>query len=147
MKVGFVSLGCSKNLIDTEMGIGVLKNHNFEVVSRPEEAEMIVVNTCGFIAAAKEEAINTILEMAEFKKSKCKYLVAMGCLVKRYKTELEKSIPEVDLWIGVDEYKDFWEKIASLIGEEKFSSDYMSYRNRVITTGGKMAYLKIAERM
>ena len=108
MKVGFISLGCSKNLIDTEMGIGVLKNHDFEIVNDPKQAEMIIVNTCGFIESAKEEAINTILEMAEYKKENCKYLVAMGCLVKRYKAELQKAIPEVDLWISIDEYNDFW---------------------------------------
>ena len=147
MNVGFISLGCSKNLIDTEMGIGVLKNHNFKIVNNPDEADMIIVNTCGFIAQAKEEAINVILEMAEYKKKKCKYLVAMGCLVKRYKEELEKAIPEVDLWISIDEYKNFWEKIALLIGEKNIGEDYMSYRNRVITTGNKMAYLKIAERL
>ena len=144
MKVGFISLGCSKNLIDTEMGISVFKNHDFEIVNDPEDAEIIVVNTCGFIQSAKEEAINTILEMAEYKKNKCKYLVAMGCLVKRYKSDLEKAIPEVDLWVSVDEYDDFWKKISTMIGEN-VESDYMSYRNRVITTGKKMAYLKIAE--
>ncbi len=94
MKVGFISLGCSKNLIDTEMGIGVLKNHDFEIVNDPKQAEMIIVNTCGFIESAKEEAINTILEMAEYKKENCKYLVAMGCLVKRYKAELQKAMME-----------------------------------------------------
>ena len=146
MKVGFISLGCSKNLIDTEMGIGVLKNHDFEIVNDPQIAEMIIVNTCGFIESAKEEAINTILEMAEYKKKNCKYLIAMGCLVKRYKGELQKAIPEVDLWISIDEYKDFWNKISKLIGENrKNENDYMLYRNRVITTGNKMAYLKIAE--
>ena len=146
MKVGFVSLGCSKNLIDTEMGIGIFKNNDFEIVSNPEEAEIIVVNTCGFIESAKQEAINTILEMSEYKQNKCKYLVVMGCLVKRYKKELSEAIPEVDLWISIDEYKDFWNKISKLIGENrKNENDYMLYRNRVITTGNKMAYLKIAE--
>lgn len=144
MKVGFVSLGCSKNLIDTEMGISVFKNHDFEIVANPEDAEIIVVNTCGFIQSAKEEAINTILEMAEYKNNKCKYLVAMGCLVKRYKSDLEKAIPEVDLWISVDEYDDFWKKISTMIGKN-VENDYMDYRNRVITTGKKMAYLKVAE--
>ena len=130
MKVGFVSLGCSKNLIDTEMGISVFKNHDFEIVTNPEDAEIIVVNTCGFIQSAKEEAINTILEMAEYKNNKCKYLVAMGCLVKRYKSDLEKAIPEVDLWISVDEYDDFWKKISTMIGKN-VENDYMDYRNRV----------------
>ena len=118
MKVGFISLGCSKNLIDTEMGISIFQNHDFEIVTDPEDAEIIVVNTCGFIQSAKEEAINTILEMAEYKKNKCKYLVAMGCLVKRYKSDLEKAIPEVDLWISVDEYDDFWKKISTMIGKD-----------------------------
>ena len=102
MKVGFISLGCSKNLVDTEMAIGLFNRNKFEIVNNPEEAEIIVINTCGFIEKAKEEAINTILEMAEYKKKKCKYLVAMGCLVQRYKEELEKSIPEVDLFIKYD---------------------------------------------
>ena len=144
MKVGFISLGCSKNLIDTEMGISVFKNHDFEIVNSPEDADIIVVNTCGFIQSAKEEAIDTILEMAEYKKNRCKYLVAMGCLVKRYKSDLERAIPEVDLWISTDEYDDFWHKISTMIGQA-VENDYMSYRNRVITTGKKMAYLKIAE--
>lgn len=144
MKVGFISLGCSKNLIDTEMGIAVFKDHKFEIVSNPEDADIIVVNTCGFIESAKEEAINTILEMAEYKNKNCKYLIAMGCLVKRYKEDLEKSIPEVDLWISIDEYNDFWKKISTLVGEN-VENDYMKYRNRVVTTGKKMAYLKIAE--
>ena len=147
MKVGFISLGCSKNLIDTEMGISIFKDNKFEIVSDPKEAEIIVVNTCGFIASAKEEAINTILEMAEYKNKNCKYLIAMGCLVKRYKEELEKEIPEVDLWISIDEYKDFWAKVSTLIGKkvDKTSANYMNYRNRTITTGKKQAYLKIAE--
>lgn len=145
MKVGFISLGCSKNLIDTEMGMAVLKDHNFEIVNDPKEAEIIIVNTCGFIASAKEEAINTILEMAEYKKQNCKYLVGMGCLVKRYKKDLEKLIPEVDLWLSISDYKDFWNKIAAMVGKEVEENDYMSYRNRVISTGKKMAYLKIAE--
>ena len=104
MKIGFVSLGCSKNLVDTEKTIGIFKANNYEIVNKPEEADVIVINTCGFIESAKEEAINTILEMAEYKKKKCKYLIVMGCLVERYKDELEKAIPEVDLWIKYSEY-------------------------------------------
>ena len=108
MNVGFVSLGCSKNLVDTEMCIGLLKDKNLNIVNNPEEADMIIVNTCGFIESAKEEAINTLFEMAEYKKlGKCKYLVAIGCLVKRYKEDLEKSMPEVDLFISTDEYDKF----------------------------------------
>ena len=82
MKVGFISLGCSKNLIDTEIAIGHFKNNNYEIVNNPAEAEVIVINTCGFIESAKEEAINTILEMAEYKKKKCKYLIVIKYLIR-----------------------------------------------------------------
>lgn len=105
MNVGFVSLGCSKNLIDTEMMIGIFKNNNFNIVNNPSEAEVIVINTCGFIESAKEEAINTILEMAEYKKTgSCKMLIATGCLVERYKDELEKALPEVDIFLKYSDY-------------------------------------------
>lgn len=147
MNVGFVSLGCSKNLVDTEMCIGLLKDKKINIVNNPEEADMIIVNTCGFIESAKEEAINTLFEMAEYKKiGKCKYLVAIGCLVKRYKEELEKSMPEVDLFISTDEYDDFWDKINELIKFEKKQEEIrLEYNKRIITTGNKLAYLKIAE--
>ena len=148
MKVGFVSLGCSKNLVDTEKTIGIFKANNFEIVNNPEEAEVIVINTCGFIESAKEEAINTILEMAEYKKKKCKYLIAMGCLVERYKEELEKAIPEVDLWIKYSEYNSLWERIVNLIEGNKNIDKYNDFdavEERVISTGNNFAYLKIAD--
>ena len=163
MKVGFVSLGCSKNLIDTEIVIGHFKNNKYEIESNPEKAEIIVINTCGFIQSAKEEAINTILEMAEYKKGKCKYLIVMGCLVQRYYDELIKSLPEVDLFIKIDEYNNMWRKIEKLIKEDKveISSTHTSkkiteikplpmptpqeFYERVITTGTNFAYLKIGE--
>ena len=152
MKVGFVSLGCSKNLVDTEMAIGLFKNNNFQIVNDVEEAEIIVINTCGFIESAKEEAINTILEMAEYKiQGRCKYLIVMGCLVQRYSEELKKAIPEVDLFITIDEYKNFWKKVEKLVGTEiqldtiKNNCIELDYMNRVISTGNKTAYLKIAE--
>ena len=115
MKVGFISLGCSKNLIDTEVAIGLFKDNHYEIVNNPNDAEILVVNTCGFIESAKEEAINTILEMAEYKKKKCKYLIAMGCLVQRYYEDLVKLLPEVDLFIKIDEYNKLWDKIEDLI--------------------------------
>ena len=148
MKVGFISLGCSKNLIDTEMTIGLFKNHKYNIVSDVEEAEVIVINTCGFIESAKQEAINTILEMSEYKvNGKCKYLIVMGCLVERYKKELEKSIPEVDLFISIKEYEELWDKIESLIGQntEELHTRNLDYLNRIITTGKTTAFLKIAE--
>ena len=148
MKVGFISLGCSKNLVDTEKAIAMFKDKGYQIVNKPEDAEIIVVNTCGFIESAKEEAINTILEMAEYKKKNCKYLIAMGCLVERYKDELQKAIPEVDLWIKYSEYKTIWEQIQSVIKQEEkelAKYDFNEYTDRVITTGKNYAYLKIAD--
>lgn len=164
MKIGFVSLGCSKNLVDTEKTIGIFKANDYEIVNTPEEAEVIVINTCGFIESAKEEAINTILEMAEYKKQKCKYLIAMGCLVERYKEELEKAIPEVDLYIKYSEYNMLWAKIQALLKDSKTEKDIEDKNNninektsenkydnfdaieeRVVSTGANFAYLKIAD--
>ncbi len=146
MNVGFVSLGCSKNLVDTEMMIGLFKNNNFKIVNNPKEAEIIVINTCGFIEPAKQEAINTILEMSEYKNKKCKYLIVMGCLVERYKKDLQKLLPEVDLFLSIKEYEKAWDEISKLINipeEGKYTN--MEYLEREISTGNNMAYLKIAE--
>lgn len=148
MKVGFISLGCSKNLIDTEMAIGLFKNNKFEIVNDVEKAEIIVVNTCGFIESAKQEAIDTILEMANYKETGiCKYLVVMGCLVQRYKEELQKAIPEVDLFITIDEYNEFWNRISNLLNQKinVNTCSQLDYMDRVVSTGNKTAYLKIAE--
>ena len=145
MNVGFISLGCSKNLVDTEMMIGLFKNNNFNIVNNPSKADVILINTCGFIESAKQEAINTILEMAEYKKKRCKYLIVTGCMVQRYKKDLEKSLPEVDMFLTIDEYDNLWEKISKLLSKEKKEESYMQYEDRVLTTGNKMAYLKIAE--
>ena len=145
MNVGFVHLGCSKNLIDTEMAIGLLKNSNFNIINNVEKAEMIVINTCGFIESAKQEAIDTILEMAEYKKKgKLKYLVVMGCLVQRYLNELKKALPEVDLFIPIGNYDNFLNEIQKLVKQNK-KTGYLDYLDRVISTGNTTAYLKIAE--
>ena len=141
IKVGFVSLGCSKNLVDTEMMIGLFKKNKYEIVTNPEDAQIIVVNTCGFIEEAKEEAINTLLEMAEYKKKNCKMLIATGCLVERYKEELIKSIPEVDLFIKFSEYDTIWDQIKNI----ENSNEKLEYTNRVISTGRNYAYLRIAD--
>ena len=163
MNVGFISLGCSKNLIDTEVTIGLFKDNNYKIVNEPQDADIIVVNTCGFIESAKEEAINTILEMAEYKKRRCKYLIAMGCLVQRYYDDLKKAIPEVDLWIKIDEYNKLWDKVEDLVKRDIVENSktkstnkiseieampmltYEEYLNRVVTTGKNYAYLKIGE--
>ena len=150
MNVGFISLGCSKNLIDTEILIGIFRNKNYNIVNDEKQADIIVINTCGFIESAKEEAINTILEMAEYKKKRCKVLIVMGCLVERYKEELEKAIPEVDLFIKFSEYDNICEKLEKVLhenlkNEEQDYNRLENYINRVITTGTKTAYLRIAE--
>lgn len=147
MNVGFISLGCSKNLLDTEMAIGLFKNHAYTIVNDPKQADIIVVNTCGFIESAKEEAIQTILEMAKYKEKRCKILIAMGCLVQRYQKELEKALPEVDLFLSIRDYDTIWEKIEKVIGTNHIdnSCQTLEYMEREVSTGKKMAYLKIAE--
>ena len=145
MNVGFVHLGCSKNLVDTEMVIGLFKENGYKIVNNEEEADVLVINTCGFIGPAKEEAINTILEMAEYKKKRCKYLIVMGCLVERYKEELSKAIPEVDLWIKYSSYSTIWEQIETILKSEKENKNNLDFLDRVITTGNNFAYLRIAE--
>ena len=148
MKVGFISLGCSKNLVDTEMTIGLFKEHQYDIVNDTNEAEIILVNTCGFIESAKQEAINTILEMAEYKtKGSCKYLIAMGCLVERYEKELKKALPEVDLFLPIKDYDKIWEKIEKLVNKNthNLQTSNLDYMNRVISTGKTTTYLKIAE--
>lgn len=146
MNVGFVSLGCSKNLLDTEMAIGLFRRNKHNIVNNPAVADIIVVNTCGFIEPAKEEAINTILEMAEYKKEKCKYLIVMGCLAERYKEDLTKALPEVDLFVKFSEYDSFWKQIESVIGKSdvKVNED-LDFIDRIVTTGPNYAYLRIAE--
>ena len=128
------------------MCIGIFKKEKFEIVNNPKEAEIIIINTCGFIESAKQEAINCILEMAEYKKNgNCKYLIVMGCLVQRYKKDLQKSIPEVDLFLSIDEYDNLWEKISKLLNKKIKSINTLDYLDRVISTGNTTAYLKIAE--
>ena len=163
MKVGFISLGCSKNLIDTEATIGLFKKNNFQIVNEESKADILVINTCGFIESAKEEAINTILEMAEYKKKRCKYLIVMGCLVQRYYEDLVKLLPEVDLFVKIDEYDILWQKVEDLVKRDivqksktktiKKISDIPQmpmlnqeeFLDRVVTTGRNYAYLKIGE--
>lgn len=144
MKVGFVSLGCSKNLVVTEEIIGLFKKRNYEIVGDPADAEILLINTCGFIESAKEEGIQTILEMADYKEGNCKYLIVTGCLVERYEEELRKEMPEVDLFVSIRDYDKLWEKIDNLVNKNN-EDDKLSYKHRVLTTGDTMAYLKIAE--
>lgn len=152
MKIMFVSLGCDKNLVDTEMMLGMLQQKGFTFTDDEAEADVVVVNTCCFIGDAKEESINTLLEMAELRKNgSIRALLATGCLAQRYREEIQKEIPEVDAILGtmaIEEIAEAVEQVLQGEGHNHFrelNSAPASYRDRVLTTGGHFAYLKIAE--
>lgn len=146
MNVGMVTLGCSKNQVDSEMILGVFKELDFNIVNTPEDADIIVVNTCGFIESAKKEAIDTILEMADYKKcgGRCKFLIVTGCLAKRYKKEILADMPEVDLCIGVDEYNNI-DSILSEFLNQNFLNHKLNFCNRVISSNFPLAYIRISD--
>lgn len=152
MKILFISLGCDKNLADSEEMLGLLTGNGHEIVDSEEEADAIVINTCCFIHDAKEESVNTILEMAEYKKTgTCKILIVTGCMAQRYKEEITEEIPEVDAVLGTTSYGD----IVKALNETEAGHVFREFKDinalpedsgrRVITTGGHFGYLKIAE--
>jgi ribosomal protein S12 methylthiotransferase len=148
LKVGFVSLGCPKNLVDTEVMMGQLTAAGHELTPHPEDAEIIVVNTCSFIDPAKQESVDTILEMAEHKKTgRAKKLIVAGCLVERYRGDIQKDLPEVDALIGTNEL----EKVVALCQGENYDSNpfepylYHDLTPRVLATPRHYAYIKISE--
>ena len=150
-KVGMVSLGCDKNRIDSEILLGTISNE-YEITNDPKEADIIIVNTCGFIEKAKEESINTILEMAQYKTNyKCKLLIATGCLTQRYGEELKNLMPEIDIMLGVNDYKKLHKLIREFIYEQKtslevnYSDSNINEGERILTTASQTAYLRIAE--
>ena len=152
MKILIISLGCDKNLVDTEKMIGLLSDRGYEFTDDEAEAEAVIVNTCCFIGDAKEESINTLLEMSELRKSgKIKALIASGCLSERYKNEIQKEIPEVDALIGTMSVPDIADTLDSVLkgapsnSFRPLTSDPTIRSKRVLTTGGHFAYLKIAE--
>lgn len=157
MKIGVVSLGCPKNLVDSETMLGLIHEEKYEITNDPSEAEIIIVNTCGFIESAKEESINTILQMAEYKKSgSCKYIIVTGCLSQRYAEELFSELPEADAIAGVEVYDEIGSIIKRVMNGERFimlerSKPDVIYTSketflpRILTTPSYTAYLKIAE--
>lgn len=152
MKILFVSLGCDKNLVDSERMLGSLTGAGYEFTDDETEAEVIVVNTCCFIGDAKEESINTLLEMAKQKETgKCRVLIAAGCLAQRYKDEVLKEIPEVDGILGTTSYDRIVQVVEDTLGGktdaefEDINILHEKEARRVLTTGGHYAYLKIAE--
>ena len=151
VKVGFVSLGCNKNLCDTENMMGLLAEGGFEITPNPEEAEVIVVNTCGFIESAQQESIDAILEMAQYKEGECRLLVVCGCLAQRFSKEIHDEMPEVDIIVGTTAFDEIVEAIQKgLQGEKKsyiydIDKDVEENLPRIRTTPSYTAYLKIAE--
>lgn len=148
MKVLLISLGCDKNLVDSEVMLGLLNKAGHQLTNDETEADVVVVNTCAFISDAKEESINTIIEMGELKKTgKLKKLIVAGCLSQRYKDEIMKELPEIDVIIGATNY----DKIVEAIGtDEESIVDDINYTprpiaERIVTTNASMAYFKIAE--
>ena len=152
MKLLFISLGCDKNLVDSEFMIGMLANEGIELTDDENEADIIIVNSCCFIGDAKEESINTILEMAQYKNTgKCRSLIVTGCLAQRYSDEIFKEIPEVDAILGTNSYDSIVEAVKQTL-EKKTYKNLNTLEGlptiktkRLITTGGHYAYLKIAE--
>lgn len=148
--VGAVSLGCSKNRVDTETALGLLRSRGYRMVSDPAQADILLVNTCGFIGPAKEESINTILEMAEYKNTgKCRLLVVTGCLAQRYEEELMKELPEIDLLLGVNQYASLPDRIEQALSGTRVHAcqDDLSYfeQERLLTTPFYSAYVRIGE--
>lgn len=152
MKIFFVSLGCDKNLSDSEEMLGLLTKHGHEIIDEEEKAEAIIINTCCFINDAREESVETILEMAEYRKSgSCRVLIVTGCMAQRYKQEILDELPEVDAVLGTTSY----EEIVKALEEADAGRRYQDFKdinylpdtkgNRVLTTGGHYGYLKIAE--
>ena len=143
MKIGVISLGCAKNLVDTENLLGILNISGQQIVTNPDEAEAVIINTCGFIESAKTEAISTILDMADLKQDHLKKLIVMGCLAKRYKAQLEEEMPEVDRFISIDEYRDLGKILSETLGEP-IANQY-GKAPRMLSGKPWMAYLKIAD--
>lgn len=152
IKISFISLGCDKNLVDSEVMLGLLRDKGYTLINDETKADVIVVNTCGFIQDAKEESIGTIIEMGQYKENgKCKALIVTGCLAQRYQDELIKEMPEIDAILGVSNYDKVIEAVESVLDNKKYISfevnDHVpeEYINRVISSAGYSAYLKIAE--
>ncbi len=152
VKVGFISLGCSKNLVDSESMIGLLQSTGYQITNKKEEADVLVVNTCGFIEEAKRESIDAILEAGQEKiTGKCQALVVAGCMVPRYGEELAREIPEIDALVGTADYPKIGEVVAGILAGQKVEQisdpDAITDWNfeRVLTTPGYTAYIKIAE--
>ena len=145
MNVGVISLGCAKNQVDTERMLGLLSRFGYDFTPDPAEADVLIVNTCGFIDPAKEESINTILEMAQYKdRGRCKALVATGCLTERYRQELTEELPEIDILLGVREYEKLPALLAGKLGQP-LSQLSCGLTDRLLTTPPYRAFLRTGD--
>ena len=150
LKFGVISLGCDKNRIDAEIMINKISK-DYEITNEPREADVIIVNTCGFIEAAKQESIDTILEMSKYKEGNCKVLIVTGCLSQRYGKELQELLPEVDVMIGVNDYDKLEEAVKRVIEKREkvyycnYSDNVINEGERTLTTLSHYAYLRIGE--
>lgn len=149
-KVGVVSLGCSKNRVDTELMLGILEKAGYEITANEREADVLIVNTCGFIESAKQESIDTLLSLAEYKRTgRCRVLAATGCLVQRYEQALREEMPEIDLFLGVSQYEKLPQALEEAFGGERPSYCAPNARilegGRVLTTPSYQAYIRIAD--
>lgn len=145
LKIGLVSLGCEKNLVDSEMILGLFKKMDVEIVTDLNKANAIIINTCGFIASAKKEALSTIFDCLDFKEKNNAKIIVTGCLVQRYLDELKEMIPEVDLFIPIRDYNHFGDLIVNLFNDKKYQNQCLSFEERVLSTPKHLAYLKISE--
>ena len=150
LKVGMISLGCNKNRVDSEIALGLLQDRGYTFTGDPAEADILMVNTCGFIEAAKEESIDAILEMAEYKKTgRCKVLAVTGCLAQRYEQSLLEEIPEIDLLMGVNQYEQLADAIEKAMQGKRLSLCQEKFnffeQQRVLTTPGYTAYTRIGD--
>lgn len=150
MKVGVVSLGCTKNRVDSETALGILKDNGYLFTADPAEADILLVNTCGFIGPAKEESIDTILEMAQYKQTgRCRLLIVSGCLAQRYEKDLMAEMPEIDLLLGVNQYDQLPSAIERALSGKRLSLCQDDYRylehGRVLTTPSYTAYTRIGD--
>lgn len=142
MKIGFVSLGCAKNLVDSEGMMTMLTQEGHQIVSDPQQAEAIIVNTCGFIESAKSESIQTIFEMAKYKEKQCQRLIVVGCLAQRYQAALEQDIPEIDAVIPIRDYDRLADILRPMLGQKEGA---LVKTERVLSGSPWQAYLKISE--
>ena len=149
-KVGIVSLGCDKNRVDTEVMLQNLTNSGYEITSNPQDADVVVVNTCAFLQSARQEAIETVIEMANLKQDKCKGVVVTGCLGQQFGEEVFDALTEADAVLGINDYDNIGQIIDQVLQGKRIkqisdNSNAITFGDRILTTKPHVAYLKIAD--